>query len=127
MSYFKAFSIIGIIMSSLSVGITSANAASVHHRPSVKTAKRPPLVSAQLLAKASRVAQCEESGWHNVDGPVYYGAIGFLWSTWQAFRAPSFPVNMYDATPAQQTWALAHFVGAVLHYWPDQAGCTGGY
>ena len=86
-----------------------------------------PLVSAQLLAKASRVAVCEEGGWNNVDGPTYFGATGWLWSTWQAFRAPSFPVNMYYATPAQQTWALAHFVGAVLHYWPDQNGCTGGY
>jgi len=34
---------------------------------------------------------------------------------------------MADATPQQQAWAMAHFVGAVLHFWPDQVGCTGGY
>jgi hypothetical protein len=35
---------------------------------------------------------------------------------------------MADATPFQQAWAEAHFIGSVFHgWWPDQVGCTGGY
>ena len=127
MHFRKTFSTIAIAVSSSIACVASASPADAHQRAHKGSRSRPPLVSAQLLAKASRVAVCEEGGWHSVDGPTYFGSIGFLWSTWQAFRAPSFPVNMYYATPAQQTWALAHFVGAVLHYWPDQNGCTGGY
>lgn len=88
-----------------------------------------PLVSHDVLMKATRVAICEEGGWsHSVDGPTYFGSLGWLWSTWQQFRYHNFPKNMYYATPAQQSWAMAHFVNTELHgWWPDQKGCTGGY
>ena len=88
-----------------------------------------PLVSAAIMAKATNVAVCEEGGWINdVDGPTYYGSLGWLAVTWAQYRAPSFPASAYLATPAQQAWAMAHFVGAKLHgWWPDQVGCTGGY
>lgn len=85
------------------------------------------LVSSQALAMATRVAVCEEGGWHNVDGPTYFGALGWLWSTWQMFRTPSFPVNMANASPEQQAWALERFVRYYHMAMPDQIGCTGGY
>lgn len=81
------------------------------------------------MAKTIRVHVCEERGhgWH-VDGPTYFGGLGWLAATWTEFRAPSFPVSMADATPQQQAWAMAHFVGATMGgWWPDQSGCTGGY
>ena len=86
------------------------------------------LVSASIMAKVERVHLCEErsGGWH-VNGPTYFGGLGWLAATWAQFRAPTFPVSMADATPQQQAWAMAHFVGSVLHFWPDQVGCTGGY
>lgn len=127
MPFLRTLSTIGIVVSSFVVSSVVALPVSAHQRAHKGSRSVRPLVSAQLLAKASRVAQCEEGGWHNVDGPTYFGALGWLWATWQAYRAPSFPVNMAYATPAQQTWAMAHFVGAALHYWPDQNGCTGGY
>lgn len=97
---------------------TAASAGRVHH-----------LISGSIMRKVERVHVCEEgqAGWH-VDGPIYFGGLGWLAATWQRYRAPSFPVNMADATPEQQGWAMAHFVGSALNgWWPDQVGCTGGY
>jgi hypothetical protein len=37
------------------------------------------------------------------------------------------PWNMAMATPQEQAWAMVRFVTTTLHYWPDAAGCTGGY
>ena len=97
--------------------------------PSAGASTHRPIVSSAILSKASRVATCEEGGWsHSVNGPTYFGSLGWLWSTWQRWRAPSFPVNMFYASPQQQSWAMAHFVKHELGgWWPDQFGCTGGY
>lgn len=87
------------------------------------------LIPASIMRKVDRVHVCEEgqAGWH-VDGPIYFGGLGWLAATWQRYRAPSFPASMADATPEQQAWAMAHLVGSLFHgWWPDQAGCTGGY
>ena len=95
------------------------------------SAYSPYLVSTQILGKATNVAICEEGGWSassDQNGPRYFGNLGWLWVTWQQFRAPNFPVSMHDATPRQQAWAMAHFVGSVFHgWWPDQGHCTGPY
>ena len=85
-----------------------------------------PLVSAQIMAKTTRVHNCEEPVW-NVRGSIYAGGLGWRLALWPEFKAPSFPRSMADATPEQQAWAMAHFVAKTLHYWPDQHGCTGGY
>jgi hypothetical protein len=85
------------------------------------------LVSWSIMQKAIRVNQCEEGGnWH-VRGSIYAGGLGWTLSLWPRFKAKPFPASMADASPEQQAWAMAHFVGAVLHYWPDQWGCTGPY
>lgn len=87
------------------------------------------LVSAVIMQRTARVQACEEGhwGWH-VNGSKYQGGLGWLHATWLAYRSPHFPLNMADATPQQQAWAMAHFVAHVLHgWWPDQTGCTGGY
>lgn len=71
-----------------------------------------------------KVHNCEEPSWH-VNGPTYYGGLGWLWGTWQIFRRSDFPVNMAYATIRQQSWAMARF--AAVNGWPDQPHCTGGY
>jgi hypothetical protein len=108
-----------------------------HHR----FVAHPPLVSDAIMQKASRVDVCEESGnWH-VRGWTYSGGLGWMNGLWSMWKAKSFPASMADATPAQQAWAMAHFVnhtrlrwnGVLMPYgwWPDQAPgtsfCTGGY
>jgi hypothetical protein len=88
------------------------------------------LVSPSIMAKAARVDVCEEGGdWHyGSKFSEYAGGLGWLQATWRQWRAPSFPLYAYLATPAQQAWAMAHFVAIVEHgWWPDQVGCTGGY
>lgn len=92
------------------------------------------LVSDEILIKTIYVHNCEERGfgWHVGHGKTnyqYYGGIGWLDATWLKYKAPSFPRSMSDATPQQQAWAMAHFVGAQLGgRWPDANGvCTGGY
>lgn len=74
----------------------------------------------------TKVAVCEEGGWHNAHGPTYYGALGWLDSTWQTFRRSDFPRRMDHATKAQQVWAAMRFA---RHYGfiPDQHGCVGAY
>ena len=86
------------------------------------------LVSAQVMALTSNVNRCEESGdWH-VNGPTYFGGLGWLWATWQEWRQPTDPLNMAYATPQEQARAMARFVGHVMGgWWPDSHGCTGGY
>lgn len=80
------------------------------------------------MQKATRVAVCEEGGWSRVArGPLYYGSVGFLASTWAMFRFRTFPANMADATAQQQAWALSHMLAYYHMGWPDQNGCTGGY
>ena len=86
-----------------------------------------PLVSRLIMVMTERVHICEEGGygWH-VNGPIYFGGLGWRWATWQAFRRHDFPPSMADASPAQQAWAMARF--ARVYGWPDQQGCwAGGY
>lgn len=89
-----------------------------------------PLVSSTIMAKVVKVAQCETHGKWNSRGPVYQGGLGWLHSTWLDYRAPSFPLDMSNATPQQQAWAMDRFVSQTLHYWPHQnypMTCGGGY
>jgi hypothetical protein len=77
------------------------------------------------MAQATHVAICEEGGWHNVDGPTYYGSLGWLWATWQEFRLPWMPINMFYATPTEQALALSRF--AKRYGMPDLNGTCRGY
>ena len=86
-----------------------------------------PLVSASIMAKATRVAICEEGGWNNAHGPLYYGSVGFLDATWQMFRYKTFPARMDHASPSEQAWALSHMLAHYGMAWPDQFGCSGSY
>lgn len=88
------------------------------------------LVSPAIFAKAMKVHLCEQpSSWH-VRGSLYQGGLGWTAANWKRFRAKSFPANAADATPQQQAWALAHFLGFYHLPWPDQnypMSCSGGY
>ena len=105
--------------------VTVVSATKAPRVPRIPT--QAPLVAPWVMAATERVQACEEGsyGWH-VNGPKYFGGLGWLWATWQAFRRPDFPLNMADASPEQQAWAMQRFAE---HYgfWPDQRGCTGGY
>ena len=80
------------------------------------------------MTMTSRVNVCEESGdWH-VRGSIYSGGLGWMNALWLQWRAPSFPMSAALASPAEQAWAMSHFVKHVMGgYWPDQPYCTGGY
>jgi hypothetical protein len=87
----------------------------------------------QYLLKAEKVHFCEENvpnGWH-VDGPVYFGGLGWLAATWDRYKLPGFPATAAQATPLEQARAMARFVAIVERgWWPDQLNgdqCTGGY
>ena len=71
-----------------------------------------------------RVHNCEEPVW-NVNGPKYYGGLGWLDATWLRFKRRDFPRYMSQATIEQQAYAMSKF--ALKYGWPDQNGCTGGY
>ncbi len=97
---------------------------------SVHGAVRHVFVSAADWQKVFKVHECEQPlSWHNL-GPTYAGGLGWLPSTWSAWRAPWMPRSMAYATPMEQAWAMVRFVADVLHYWPDQAWpawCSGAY
>lgn len=78
------------------------------------------------MAQARHVHLCEEGGygWH-VDGPTYFGGLGWLWATWQTYRASWMPRSMADATPLEQAWALGRF--AARNGMPDLNGTCHGY
>ena len=78
------------------------------------------------LIRWTRVAICEEGGWHNAHGPTYFGSLGWLQATWNMFRRHDFPARMDLATVVEQVWAAERFAG-YYHLMPDQHGCTGGY
>jgi len=78
-----------------------------------------------LMQKATKVAVCEEGGWNDAHGPRYFGALGWLDSTWLEFRTSSDPRFMDHATPLEQAEAMARF--ARIYGWPDQFGCQGSY
>lgn len=80
-------------------------------------------VTKAQFSQATRVAVCEEGGWHNAHGPEYFGALGWLNATWQEFKLPWMPHLMSDATPMDQAWALQQF--AKKYGMPDLHGCHG--
>ena len=82
------------------------------------------LVSHRIMVMTLRVHNCEEPVW-NVNGPKYYGGLGWLDATWLAFKRKDFPRYMSEATPQEQAYAMEQF--AKKYGWPDQHGCSGGY
>ena len=77
------------------------------------------------MAQARHVNLCEEGGnWH-VDGPRYFGGLGWLNATWQEFRLAWMPRNMALATPSEQAVALGRF--AHRYFMPDLDGTCAGY
>jgi hypothetical protein len=84
-------------------------------------------VTPAMMHQVAQVNMCEEGGnWH-VNGPTYFGGLGWLDATWAEFRKPAWPSDMADAPPLMQANAMFRFV---WHYgigMPDQGGCTGGY
>ena len=87
------------------------------------------LVTSRSWHRVEKVHRCESPTWHD-NGPTYQGGLGWLHSTWTAYRAPWMPLNMARATPQEQAWAMVQFVQRTLHYWPHQGyplTCGGGY
>ena len=85
------------------------------------------LVPHSIMVKVMRVHVCEERGygWH-VDGPTYFGGLGWKAATWDRYRLPGFPSSAALATVEQQARAMVNFAAA--NGWPDQSGCQkGGY
>ena len=91
-----------------------------------RTHRDPLRITAAARERWTRVAICEEGGWRNAHGPTYFGSLGWLQSTWDAFRGPGFPARADEASITQQIWAAQRFAG-YYHLVPDQHGCTGGY
>ena len=85
-------------------------------------------VSQGQMNQARWVNHCEEQGqknpWH-VNGPTYFGGLGWLWATAQEFKQPSWPSNMALWTPQMQAWALYQF--AAKYGMPDQNHTCHGY
>lgn len=89
------------------------------------------LVTPRVFQMVMKIHLCEAKalGWH-VNGPKYFGGLGWLYSTWLTYRSAWMPTNMADATPQEQALAMVHFVNRTLHYWPHQgypAYCGPGY
>jgi len=96
-----------------------------HHRP--HRAARHFGVTRSMMRDVSRVNVCEEGGRWHVDGPTFFGGLGWLHPTWLMFRRPEWPQNMADAPPYMQANAMWRFVWHFNVPMPDQHGCTGGY
>jgi len=100
-----------------------APAAHHHHRPRYG-------ITHAMFERVANVQLCEEgsNGWH-VDGPKYFGGLGWLAATWTEFRNPHFPRSAARATPLQQAWSMYRFIAHYRISWPDQprGHCTGGY
>ena len=69
------------------------------------------LVTPSQFRQALWVHHCEEAayGWH-VDGPMYFGGLGWRPATWTTFRASWMPTSAALATPQEQAWALMRFI-----------------
>jgi hypothetical protein len=78
------------------------------------------------MAQARWVHACEEGnrGW-NINGPTYFGGLGWRWATWQMFRLSWMPTNAALATPVEQAFALLRF--AAKYGMPDLNGQCHGY
>ncbi len=83
----------------------------------------PVRVTHAAVVRWMKVHVCEERGhgWH-VDGPTYFGGLGWVQATWDQFRRPDFPKSAAMATITQQIWAAQRFAG-FYHFVPDQHGC----
>ena len=141
MPFLKKFSAVSFAISSLFVANAGAaghvfahqrgpDAVSRHSAASRRRSPRP-LVSRAIWVKVYKVHECEESASWHVPGPLYFGGLGWLWSTWQQWRSPGDPINMANATPMEQARAMYRFVtGANGGIWPHQgwpADCGTGY
>ena len=135
MPFLRTLSTIGIVVSSFVVSSVGALPASAHQRGhsrarSLSIDQRHHLTISPLnWARVTRVHMCEQSNWHAV-GPTYSGGLGFLNSTWSAWRLGWMPANMGAATPLEQATTMVRFVDQFLHYWPHQgwpAYCGAGY
>jgi len=84
-------------------------------------------VTQHELLMARNVAICEEGGWRNAHGPLYYGALGFTPENWQQFRYRTFPRRADLANKYQQTYALVHLINHYGISWPDQDGACHAY
>jgi hypothetical protein len=80
----------------------------------------------------THVDWCEEQGNWYVEGPTYYGGLGWLQATWNMFKTPSDPPYMSEATPVEQIEAGVAF--AVRYYGyadgnpePSLSSCGSGY
>lgn len=78
------------------------------------------------LRRVLWVHHCEEGslGWH-VNGPYYFGGLGWRPATWLRFRAPWMPLVMSGATIREQAWAMVRF--ANTFGWPDLNGTCYAY
>jgi hypothetical protein len=87
-----------------------------------------PLVSATIMAKWAKVAQCEQGGnWH-FNGSTYDGGLGIMRGNWYAYGGREFAPEAHLATPEEQV-AVARRIQARAGYpdfVPDQDGrCSG--
>jgi len=87
------------------------------------------LVSPRIMAMTWKVHECEfPANWRG--DSTYPDGIGMTLANWLQFRAPSFPSNPQNASPREQAWVLAHFLGHYRMAWPHQgypAYCGPGY
>ena len=95
----------------------------------VTTTTAPPLVSAEDMAKWSKVNVCEEGGRWHVRGSIYSGGLGITNRNWIAFHGTDFAPNGALATPEQQVVVAKRVqaYGGVPNYVPDQYGCGHGW
>jgi len=106
--------------------VTTTTSTSLAASPAVSTASSRATspagaaVSASLRQQWQRVADCEEGGRWDVQGPLYSG-IGFLNQTWDDFGGLVFAPNAGMATPDEQIIVGMRVTGGWV---PDQNGCA---
>lgn len=91
--------------------------------PTLLAAPEPPLVSAEVFAKWSLVAQCETH--RNWGARGYYdGGLGITVHNWSHYAPKGFPPYAHLATPVQQVYVatLIQHAGGAGDYVPDQDG-----
>lgn len=95
----------------------------------VTTTTVPPLVSAEDMARWSKVNVCEEGGRWDARGSIYSGGLGITNRNWIAFHGTDFASNGALATPEQQVVIAKRIqaYGGIPNYVPDQYGCGYGW
>ena len=85
-------------------------------------------VTPVMMVQGRWVDHCEEDGQPDpwaIDGPKYFGGLGWRSATWATYRLSWMPFSMNLATPLEQTWALYQF--AKVNGMPDLGGTCHGY